>query len=123
MVWKAITDIVRRFDAVLSGYGECRGVFRIVDENGAFLDEVTVSYKVGDSEWIPCGKSHEACSDSGNYAQLSTVYYRIGEPVSWRFQKDGFEEMLVVRYTADKEFDEKLNTVVMSVSKEATLNS
>lgn len=119
MVWKAIKDIVRRFDAVLSGYGECRGVFKITDENGALLGGVTVCYKVDDSEWIPCGASQNVCLGSGNFTQLSTVYYPIGRPVSWRFHKDGFGEVEIVRYTADKEFDEKLNTVVMSVSEEA----
>ncbi|VGO12097.1 hypothetical protein PDESU_00647 [Pontiella desulfatans] len=114
MVIQVIKDVVRRFDAALAGYGECRGQFRITDVDGNPLGGVEVSYRVGHSEWIPCGRSRKRFKSSRNYCQLSTVYYRIGEPVAWRFSKPGYTDKQLIRYTAGTEFDVELNSVAMT---------
>jgi hypothetical protein len=102
-----------RIEASLLGFGECRGTFRIIDENGRILDRVRVSYRVGDSGWIPCGQSLGRGRGMLNYIQPSMVYYRIGEPVVWRFCKPGYTEGTVIRYTADLDFDDKLDVVML----------
>ncbi|MEA2069077.1 MAG: hypothetical protein U9P12_07750 [Verrucomicrobiota bacterium] len=112
MVRKIFEDVVLRIDAMLAGHNECRGMFKVLDGEGAPLGDVDVQYRVGDSEWMPCGKS--SCSSDGvNFSQLSTVFYPIGEPVVWHFSKPGYEYATVTRYMAGKEFEEDLGSVVM----------
>ena len=113
MFWMTIVEWIRRFDAVLTGHSECRGMFRITDDNGKPLGGVEVYFKVGDAEWTPCGRSCKSICKSTNYNQLSTVYYPIGEPVAWRFLKAGYIETTVTRYTANTAFNEKMDTITL----------
>lgn len=112
MVRKVFKDVVMRIDAMLAGHNECRGLFKVLDGDGLPLDGVEIEYRVGESDWIPCAKSSTS-SEGVNFAQPSTVFYPIGEPVVWRFSKPGYQEATVTRYMAGKEFEEDLGTVVM----------
>lgn len=113
MFWKTVTEWTRRFDAVLAGYNECRGIFRITDDNGVPLDGVEVQFRIGDAEWTPCGRSCECMRKATNFNQPSTVYYPIGEPVAWRFFKPGYIEAIVTRYTANTVFNETMDTIML----------
>ena len=105
------------------GYSECIGHFKITDQNGHPLAGVDVSYRVGESGWIPCGSSVSDCRDGINFFQSSSIFYRIGEPVSWCFFKSGYEPKTVTRYTADKSFDERFNSVALRPLNESSFNA
>lgn len=113
MLWAKTRRMLDRLNALSRGYCECRGIFRITDGSGNLLDGVTVNYRVGESGWIPCGHSHGDALGAGNFFQLSGIFYRIGDPVSWHFSKEGYTETTVTRYTADMGFNEELDTVVL----------
>ena len=118
MVTKVMKNVMARVEAMLAGHRECRGLFRVVDHRGQPLSGVEVSYKVGDSAWIPCGTSRVEFTKEANYYQLSTIFYPMGEPVVWKFAKEGFATQKVTRYTADTSFDARLWTVVLSAAQE-----
>ena len=105
------------------GYSECIGHFKITDQNGHPLAGVDVSYQVGDSGWIPCGSSMPECRNGINFFQSASIFYQIGEPVSWRFYKSGYEPKTVTRFTADKTFDERFNSVILSPLNESRLSA
>lgn len=113
MVWDKTRKMLDRLNALSRGYCECRGIFRITDVAGNLLGGVTVSYQVGESGWIPCGHSHGDVLGGGNFFQLSGIFYRIGDPVTWHFSKKGYAVTTVTRYTADMGFNEVLDTVVL----------
>ena len=114
MVLDVKKNVITRVEAMLAGHKECCGVFRVVDQSGLPLDGVDVCYKVGHSDWIPCGRSRLDAENSPNFSQPSTLFYPIGEPVKWRFSKDGYADVTITRYTADTEFDAKLDHVIMT---------
>ncbi|MDF7800685.1 hypothetical protein P4C99_14500 [Pontiellaceae bacterium B1224] len=115
---KTVKNVIMRVEAMMAGYRECRGVFRVLDRMGQPLGDVSVSYRVGNSEWVFGGRSCDLESESRNYIQPSAVFYQIGEPVAWCFSKPGYAEKTILRYTADTTFNEKLNTVVMLTDEE-----
>lgn len=112
MLLQTIRSVMTRVEAVLVGYKECRGVFRVTDQDGHPLSGVEVCYRVGDTDWIPCGRSRDV--RSVNFSQPKPFYYSIGEPVAWQFSRPGFKSVTVTRYTAGTDFDEELCTVIMS---------
>lgn len=112
MVQDIFKEVVVRIGAMLTGHNECRGMFKVVDENGNPVEGVEVDYRIGDSNWTPCGVS--STEEYGkNFSQRHAVFYSTGEPVVWRFFKPGYSEVTVTRYMAGKEFDEASCTVVL----------
>lgn len=118
MMMATVKNVIMRVEALMAGYRECRGIFRVLDRRGRLLSDVDVHYRVGDSDWISCGRSHEKESEAQNFIQPLPVFYQLGEPVAWCFSKNGYAEKTVLRYMADNSFNEKLNTVVMLTEEE-----
>ena len=123
-MFKAVSDNLK---VHFGGYCECRGVFRITDGKGALLTNVQVRCRIAEGDWIPCGRSTGAAASSpaaaeANFVQASTLFYQIGEPVSWEFSKPGYATRTITRYTARKTFDETLNSIVLHENKTPAMN-
>lgn len=118
-MFKAVSDNLK---VHFGGYCECLGVFRITDCKGALLPNVRVRYRIAEGDWTPCGRSTGGATSGlaaamANFIQPSTLFYQIGEPVSWEFSKPGYTTRTITRYTAGKTFDETLNAIVLNASK------
>ncbi len=109
--------VCRKLKALLRGLNECKGLFRITDSDGRPIGGVQVSCRVGDATWVPSGSSCAEVHAEVNYLQPASVFYRIGEPVEWRFRKAGYVERKITRYTADMGFNAGLDTIVLASSE------
>ena len=119
---KMLKSVAGNLKVTFGGYVSCRGIFHITDPDGALLPHVHVSYRVGaKGDWIPCGESKEdaasrAAATTINFIQPFAIYYRIGEPVSWRFSRPGYSTQTITRYAADRAFNEAFNMIVLQKS-------
>ncbi|MDF7809346.1 hypothetical protein P4E94_18020 [Pontiellaceae bacterium B12219] len=109
---RGFRNVGRKIRRLINGYQECRGLYCIVDPNGSYLDKVSVYCQVGEEgDWVLCGSSTHGVvqkeSGSGqtlrepNFRQLESLLYRQGQPVRWRFVRNGYQPRELTRYTAD----------------------
>ncbi len=115
------------------GYSECHGMFQITDPEGRALGDVQVCYRVGEGEWIACGQSisggvsrqptSSSTTPQANFVQRAPVFHKIGEPVCWRFQKDGFIPGMITWNTAESLDHEAAGSVVLRRETSAGRNA
>lgn len=113
MLLERIKRWINKWTAIARGYSECRGIFCIKDQTGALLDGVQVSYRIGRGDWVVCTESRSQDSVPYNYYQPDSIFYKIGEPVEWRFEKPGYKAAIISRYTACLDFNQTKDSVML----------